>query len=166
MKGICVIERSGNQIPTQEGEMTPKVRKTKVSFLYEHIVSSFSTFLPSKIKIIQRVLNYRADKGGRGRVVGAGSSPLLMEDPKPPLLRDRNVQLTRVENTSPCTHPTPHQGVEWVRSTYGVTSIRMWWCTLTLVLLNPDMSFLCKQSRSRSVGFWRSQLIWICTICH
>ena len=24
----------------------------------------------------------------------------------------------------------------------------------------------CKQCRSRSVGFWRSQLIWICTVCH
>ena len=36
---------------------------------------------------------------------------------------------------------------------------------LTLILLNPDMSCLCKQCRSRSVGFWRSQLIWICTIC-
>ena len=36
---------------------------------------------------------------------------------------------------------------------------------LTLVLLNPDMSCLCKQCRSRSVGFWRSQLIWICTVC-
>ena len=32
--------------------------------------------------------------------------------------------------------------------------------TLTLVLLNPDRSCLCKQCRSRSVGFWRSQLIW------
>ena len=39
-------------------------------------------------------------------------------------------------------------------------------CQLTLVLLNPDMSCLCKQCRSRSVGFWRSQLIWICTVCH
>ena len=37
---------------------------------------------------------------------------------------------------------------------------------LTLVLLNPDMPFLCKQCRSRSVGFWRSQLIWIYTVCH
>ena len=37
---------------------------------------------------------------------------------------------------------------------------------LTLVLMNPDMSCLCKQCRSRSVGFWRSQLIWICTVCH
>ena len=37
---------------------------------------------------------------------------------------------------------------------------------LTLVLLNPDLSCLCKQCRSRSVGFWRSQLIWICTVCH
>ena len=36
----------------------------------------------------------------------------------------------------------------------------------TLVLLNPDMSCLCKQCRSRSVGFSRSQLIWICTVCH
>ena len=31
---------------------------------------------------------------------------------------------------------------------------------LTLVLLNPDIPCLCKQCRSRSVGFWRSQLIW------
>ena len=37
---------------------------------------------------------------------------------------------------------------------------------LTLVLLNPDILCLCKQYRSRSVGFWRSQLIWICTVCH
>ena len=37
---------------------------------------------------------------------------------------------------------------------------------LTLVLLNPDMPWLCKQCRSRSVGFWRSQLIWIYTVCH
>ena len=28
------------------------------------------------------------------------------------------------------------------------------------------MPCLCKQCRSRSVGFWRSQLIWICTVCH
>ena len=37
---------------------------------------------------------------------------------------------------------------------------------LTLVLLNPDMSCPYKQCRSRSVGFWRSQLILICTVCH
>ena len=37
---------------------------------------------------------------------------------------------------------------------------------LTLVLLNLDIPCLCKQCRSRSVGFWRSQLIWICTVCH
>ena len=37
---------------------------------------------------------------------------------------------------------------------------------LTLVLLNPEMSCLCKECRSRSVGFWRSQLIWICTVWH
>ena len=38
--------------------------------------------------------------------------------------------------------------------------------TLTLVLLKLDIPCLCKQCRSRSVGFWRSQLIWICTVCH
>ena len=37
---------------------------------------------------------------------------------------------------------------------------------INLVLLNPDMPCLCKQCRSRSVGFWKSQLIWICTVCH
>ena len=35
---------------------------------------------------------------------------------------------------------------------------------LTLVLLNPDIPCLCKQCRSKSVGFWRSQLFWICTV--
>ena len=28
------------------------------------------------------------------------------------------------------------------------------------------MSCLCKQCRSRSVGFFKIQLIWICTVCH
>ena len=30
---------------------------------------------------------------------------------------------------------------------------------------NSDIPCLCKQWRSRSVRFWRSQLIWICTVC-
>ena len=33
-------------------------------------------------------------------------------------------------------------------------------------LAEHDMPCLSKQCRSRSVGFWRSQLIWICTVCH
>ena len=38
---------------------------------------------------------------------------------------------------------------------------------LTLLLLNTTCSAcLSKQCSSRSVGFWRSQLIWICTVCH
>ena len=37
---------------------------------------------------------------------------------------------------------------------------------LTLVLLSQDIPCLCKQYRSRSVGFWRSKLIRICTVCH
>ena len=30
----------------------------------------------------------------------------------------------------------------------------------------PGYTLFCKQCRSRSVGFFRSQLIWICTVCH
>ena len=33
-------------------------------------------------------------------------------------------------------------------------------------LAEHDMPCLSKQCRSRSVGFWRSRLIWICTVCH
>ena len=29
----------------------------------------------------------------------------------------------------------------------------------------PSYVLLCNQCRSRPVGFWRSQLIWICTVC-
>ena len=35
----------------------------------------------------------------------------------------------------------------------------------SLFKFNPCPAFF-KQCRSRSVGFWRSQLIWICTVCH
>ena len=35
-----------------------------------------------------------------------------------------------------------------------------------LVLLILDIPCLCKQCRSRSVGFLRSQLFWICTVYH
>ena len=35
---------------------------------------------------------------------------------------------------------------------------------LILVLLNPDIPCLGKQCRSS--WLWRSQLIWICTVCH
>ena len=49
--------------------------------------------------------------------------------------------------------------LQWVKPSFLLT-------ILTFVLLNPDIPRLCKQSRSRSVGFWRSQLIWICTVWH
>ena len=48
---------------------------------------------------------------------------------------------------------------------YVSTPLR-WGDILTLVLLNPDIFCLCKQCRSRSVGFWRSQPIWICSVYH
>ena len=40
--------------------------------------------------------------------------------------------------------------------------------TICVSIISPcpaEPSF-CKQCRSRSVGFWRSQMIWICTVCH
>ena len=49
---------------------------------------------------------------------------------------------------------------------YAYVKVWKWNMTLTLVLLNLDMPCLCKQCSSRSVGFWRSKLIWICTLCH
>ena len=41
-----------------------------------------------------------------------------------------------------------------------------WFWYYPLVLLNLDIPCLCKQCISRSVGFWRIQLILICTVCH
>ena len=62
VKGIQVTEQTGNQIQTQEGEITPIVRKPELSFLYttQHVISSCSSFLPSKIKIIQSVLELQS----------------------------------------------------------------------------------------------------------
>ena len=55
-------------------------------------------------------------------------------------------------------------GTSLHRGFHHYSSIISVW--LTLVLLNPDIPCLCRQCRSRSVGFFRSQLIWICTVCH
>ena len=50
--------------------------------------------------------------------------------------------------------------------TYNIIMVKVIENFLTQVMLNPGMPCLCKQCRSRSVGFFRSQLIWICTVCH
>ena len=42
----------------------------------------------------------------------------------------------------------------------------MYYCIFNPCPAKPDIPCLCKQCRSRSVGFWISQLIWICTVCH
>ena len=39
-------------------------------------------------------------------------------------------------------------------------------CIRNPSLADYDVHWLSKQRRSRSIGFWRSQLIWICTVCH
>ena len=50
-KGIGVTERTQNLFQTKQREITPKVRKPELSFLY--MTLSCSTFLPSIIKIFQ-----------------------------------------------------------------------------------------------------------------
>ena len=63
-------------------------------------------------------------------------------------------------NTLKSTFKTTKYPFETCIHSFGLTML------LTLVLLNPDIPCLCKQCRSRSVGFCRSQLIWIYTVCH
>ena len=61
LRGIHVTEQTRNQIQTQEGEITLKVKKPKLSFLYVTVLLSYSTFLPSIIKTFQRVFDLRAE---------------------------------------------------------------------------------------------------------
>ena len=57
VKGVRVAERTRNQIKTiQRRGDNSKIKKARMSFLYAvHFVLFCSTFLPGKIKIIQRV---------------------------------------------------------------------------------------------------------------
>ena len=55
-----------------------------------------------------------------------------------------------------------------------ISFVQIFWisqysCETSVIQTNPslakhDMPCFSKQCRSRSVGFWRSQLIWICTV--
>ena len=51
-------------------------------------------------------------------------------------------------------------------SAVKLKNLNLWIFIITLVLLNPDIPCLWKQFRSRLVGFCRSQLIRICTVCN
>ena len=53
-KGIPVSEQTRNLCQTKQRETIPKVRKAELSF---RVVRSCSTFLPSIIKIFQRVFD-------------------------------------------------------------------------------------------------------------
>ena len=70
---------------------------------------------------------------------------------------------------------------KWLSARFcGYGNYPKYWDTFSLSMLgkslsclhfNPsladhDMPCLSKQCRSRSLGFFRSQLIWICTVCH
>ena len=66
---------------------------------------------------------------------------------------------------SDCTNGRAYLNLRWVHISNG--SFGIWLLNgINQVLMNPDVTCLLKQCRSRSVGFWRSQLIWICTVCH
>ena len=67
------------------------------------------------------------------------------------------------------------QGEQQGNYCHSAALVLAWWLLLpwnrmfkqlTLVLLSPAIPCLCKQCRSRSVSFWRNQLIRICTVCH
>ena len=79
---------------------------------------------------------------------------------------------SKVSSATASVNKMPIWATEWEvhLTTYASSKLRSA-CTsaqsdqsLTLVLLNRDMPCFCKQCKS--VGFWRSQLIWICTVCH
>ena len=56
-KGNPVTEQTRNLFQTKQREITPNLRKPELSFLYQHVVWSCSTFLPNIIKIFQRVFD-------------------------------------------------------------------------------------------------------------
>ena len=82
--------------------------------------------------------------------------------------------LCQEQNPQPSSHKADTLPVEPLHCHYrricllgtNSTDICVIFLSLALVLLNLDMLCLCKQCRSRSVDFWRGQLIWICTVCH
>ena len=93
---------------------------------------------------------------------GSGFLRRKNSDLEYPALKDRqksNLEDILVEGWSLC-----FTSAIIIQVCFGVTYWNFF--NLTLVLLNPDIPCICKQCRSRSVGFWRrSQLIWICTVC-
>ena len=53
-----------------------------------------------------------------------------------------------------------------VLDTSGAAGNKIDWSNFNPCPAEPRQALLCKQCRSRSVGFWRSQLIWICNVWH
>ena len=92
------------------------------------------------------------------------------------IIYSKNVAYNTTDSREADTHR--HSGINvgataWLCDDFEVTLGRCQAITLTqsfhiltLVLPKLDILCLCKQCRSRSVGFWRSQLIWIRTVCH
>ena len=101
-------------------------------------------------RVIEKTSTYqigrRTIEKGRGHGCAAGR-PGLPPPPPPPPGSTTPFQ-TKVRQTYNSCRQTIHAHLP---------------SQLTLVLLNPDIPYLCKQSRARSVGF---QLIWIGTVCH
>ena len=89
------------------------------------------------------------------------------------------------EFRSTCAFAQPDQTLHWAHFRYPLIQISSFWQRrlvtprrrpkLIWIFINPSLvkhglPCLSKQWRPRSVGFWRSfwrsQLIWICTVCH
>ena len=69
--------------------------------------------------------------------------------------------------------PTWSEDTDWSGHSLPTNGVRAFYlhCALTFVLLNPDIPYICKQCRSRSVGFWKANWsgsalfaisVWIC----
>ena len=62
LKSIQVTEQTPNLYQTKQREITLKVRKPELSSCRRHVILSCSTFLPSIIKIFQRVFKLQSGK--------------------------------------------------------------------------------------------------------
>ena len=62
-------------------------------------------------------------------------------------------------------HPFKHISRWWSRL-FFLQILGQVWYRVNPCPAEPGYTLPCKQCRTRSVGFWRSQLIWICTVCH
>ena len=88
-----------NHCQTKQREITPKVRKTELSFLYATRRLVCSTFLESIIKIFQRVFDLQS-----GHEISGSSLSNITKGDNTKSKKDRIVILVRVTSSGPVPH--------------------------------------------------------------